>query len=209
MAQGVPSLPTANPGEAAVFSVVPIGGVSTPLTGRVSVGAYGLYSTDPQVEILCVAAPTRLSRLFTLNPIYEFIAPPKSAAGVRQSEQQINLALDTGFTWKRLRLDDRNRVGRRFVAHAEDSTRYRNLPSVALDLRGRSKITLFHWQEFFYEGNVHRWDQHHLAAGVERPLGHGLLGQAYYFRLAAVGRGDIHALGLTLIYSRDRAIFHK
>lgn len=197
---GVASLQTAAPAANSTFSVVPIVGVTSVLTDRLSVGAYGLYSTDPQVEIFCLAAPVRLNRYFGLNPIYEYISPPRSGTAERQTEHQINLALDAGVTWRRLRLDQRNRIGRRFVNAAQDSTRYRNLVSVGFRLPGRSGIEAFHWQEFFFEGRVARWDQRHIAAGLQRSFASGLLGQLYYFRLAAVGRGDIHALGITLLY---------
>lgn len=198
-----PSLPVVDSGPAAVFSVVPILGFSTKLGDRISPAVYGLYSTNPQVEILCVAAPVRLNQYFAFNPIYEFISPPTNAAGIRQTEHQINAAFDSGLTWKRLRLDNRQRVGKRWVHGAQDSIRYRNLLSASYPL-SRDGLQLFHWQEFFFEGNVQRWDQHHLAVGLQRPLGKSLFGQLYYFRLAAVGRPDLHAMGLTMIYRWER-----
>lgn len=208
-AGGPASLQVPATGSAAVFSVVPIVGATTQITPRLSGGVYGLYSTDPQVEILCIATPIRLNSIFAVNPIYEFISPPPDGNGHREKESQINIALDSGFTWKSLQISDRNRVGRRFVDYAADSTRYRNLPSVTYLLPGKAKLSLFHWQEFFYEGSVSRWDQHHVAAGLQRPFGEHLLTQFYYFRLAATGRGDIHALGLTLIYNHNQLLFHR
>ena len=201
---GVASLQTAAPTSNSTFSIVPIMGITGEVNRRLSIGAYGLYSTDPRVQILCVAAPLRLNRYLALNPIYEFISPPRIGQGQRQTEHQVNLALDAGLTWRHLRLDMRNRIGRRFVNSSPDSTRYRNLVSVACPLPGRSKIEAFHWQEFFYEGVVSRWAQHHIAAGVQRPLSSGLIAQLYYFRLAAAGRGDIHALGITMVYRFPR-----
>ena len=208
-AGGPASLQVPATGSTAVFSVVPIVGATAEITPQLSGGVYGLYSTDPQVEILCVAAPFRLNSVFTVNPIYEFISPPPDGNGHKERESQVNIALDSGFAWKNLHISDRNRVGRRLVDYAADSTRYRNLPSVTYLLPGKTKLSLFHWQEFFYEGSVARWDQHHLAAGLQRPLGGHLLTQLYYFRLAATGRGDIHALGLTLIYNHNQPLFHQ
>jgi len=196
----------------AVFSPADYMEVSSPLTNRISVNAYGFYLGNVRASVALIEAPLSVQKHFRVTPSYLFINVPPSglslltgeSASANYHENQFRLAGTFvtgvhGFT-----ISDRNMYVRRFTATGEVN-RYRNKIYVAHPVSfGSYRVTPFVFDEVYHDFLPGKWVRRNWAVvAVDMPLNRHLTFQPSYIRQDDQFLRSVNSLGIGLIIKTD------
>ena len=120
-------------------------------------------------------------------------------AGRDANENRLFLNLTPSWSWKRLRLEDRNRIVFRHL-NGRDDWNYRNRSRIAVEVgRGWYEIQPYVADEVFYGARAGEWNRNRFFLGLEKPLTKQLSADCYYMiQSDRTGRdwSEFHVVGV-------------
>ena len=134
-----------------------------------------------------------------LEPTYYYQWIEK--AGRDTNENRVFLGITPGWSWGRLRVEDRHRIVFRHI-NGRDDWNYRNRPKLSAELgQGWTEAVPYVADEVFYGGRAGEWFRHRLTFGVEKPLTDEF-GVDLYYHLESNKTGsdwnEFHVLGMAM-----------
>lgn len=204
-------------GGTALFSPADYIELSTPLTNRIAVNAYGFYLGNVRASIALLEVPLSVQKHFKVTPSYLFINVPPTGlsllagepAAARYHENQFRLAGTFVATVHSFTISDRNMYVRRFTATG-DFNRYRNKLYLAHPLSlGSYTVTPFVFDEVYHDFLPGKWLRRNWAVvGVDMPLNRHLTFQPSYIRQDDHFLRSVNFLGVGLIIKTDQLLGH-
>jgi hypothetical protein len=191
--------------------------VSTPLTDRISVNAYGFYLGNVEARIGLVELPLKIRSHLSLTPSYLFIEVPASGLSLLTEspentdyrEQQFRQAATVSASWHGLTVSDRNMYVRRFTSTG-DLNRYRNKVYLARSIAvGTYRCSPFVFDEIYHDFAPGNWLRRNWAvAGVDMPVNGLLTFQVSYIRQDDQYLRSVNFLGVGLIVRPRKPFWH-
>jgi hypothetical protein len=192
----------------AIFSPADYVEVSTPLSDRIGVNAYGFYLSNVQAGIGLFEVPVKASQHISFTSSYLYIKVP--AAGLSlltgepestpYEEHQFRQAATFSATWNHFTFSVRNMYVRRFTPTG-DVNRYRNKIYVARQLSlGSYRCSPFIFDEVYHDFAPGGWLRRNwIVGGVDMPVNRYLTFQASYIRQDDEYLRSVNFLGAGLI----------
>lgn len=192
----------------AIFSPTDYAEISTPLSDRVGLNAYGFYLGNVKAGIALLETPVRVSKHISFTSSYLYIKVP--AAGLSlltgepestpYEEHQFRQAATFSATWNHFTFSVRNMYVRRFTPTG-DVNRYRNKIYVARQLSlGSYRCSPFIFDEVYHDFAPGGWLRRNwIVGGVDMPVNRYLTFQASYIRQDDEYLRSVNFLGAGLI----------
>jgi hypothetical protein len=197
----------------AVFSNADYLELSTPLTNRVGVNAYGFYLGNLRVGIALVEVPVSVQKHFAVTPSYLFVnVPPDGftlltgqSVAASYKEHQFRVAATVFTTFHHFTISERNMYVRRFTPTGEVN-RYRNKIYVSHQLSlGTYKVNAFIFDEVYHDFLPQKWLRRNwIVAGMDMPINRHLTFQPSYIRQDDLFLRSVNFLGVGLIIKTDK-----
>ena len=135
-----------------------------------------------------------------VEPVYDYEWTEKTN-GDTTIEHRTFLNITPFWSWKRIHVEDRNRVEFRHVNGVED-WRYRNKPKIGMEVgEGWYEAEPYVADEVFYGARAGEWTRNRVSLGVEKPLTKIVKADLYYMvESNRQGRDwdEFHVLGVAL-----------
>jgi hypothetical protein len=201
----------------AVFSNADYFELSTPLTNRVGINAFGFYLGNVRVGIALIEVPLLIQKHLTVTPSYLFVNVPPSGftlltgqpAASSYEEHQFRLAGTFVTTFRGFTISERNMYVRRFTP-AGDVNRYRNRIYVSRQVSlGAYKVSPFILDEVYHDFLPQKWLRRNwIVAGVDMPINRYLTFQPSYIRQDDLFLRSVNFLGVGLIIKTGKLFGH-
>jgi len=114
-----------------------------------------------------------------VEPVYDYEWSEKTN-GDTTIEHRLFLNVTPLWSWKRLHVEDRNRIEFRHI-NGVDDWRYRNKPKLGIELgSGWYEVEPYVADEVFYGARAGEWTRNRFVLGVEKPLTRRVSAELYY-----------------------------
>ena len=197
----------------AIFSPTDYAEISTPLSDRVGLNAYGFYLGNVKAGIALLETPVRVSKHISFTSSYLYIRVPAAGLSLLSGgpesaaykENQFRQAATTSTTWRNFTFSDRNMYARRFTPTGE-TNRYRNRVYVSRQQSfGAYRCSPFVFDEVYHDFAPGHWLRRNwIVAGVDMPANRYLTFQASYIRQDDQYLRSVNFLGVALIVHTGR-----
>jgi hypothetical protein len=136
--------------------------------GNLRIGRNIRHLTDERIGF---GFDYKYNKYVSFTPNYLYIAQ-QPAAGVKQYESRIRLAVNLEKDWKKYSLGDRNLVEYRFRNNRSDSVRYRNRLRFLYPIKKNKKelFAPFAANEIFYDFQAKAFSRNEFSVGLRRKL---------------------------------------
>jgi hypothetical protein len=129
------------------------------------------------------------NKYVSFTPSYIYIAQ-QPAAGVKQYESRLRLAVNLENSWKKFSVDDRSLVEYRFRNDSSDSVRYRNRFRFLYPIKKDKKelFVPFAANEIYYDFQAKTFSRNEFSVGLSRKLNTNVT--ADFFYLLRINKSD-------------------
>lgn len=135
-----------------------------------------------------------------VEPVYQYEWSEQAAGSDTTIENRLYLNVTPSVSWRRVHLEDRNRVEFRHV-NGRDDWRYRNKPKLGVEIgSGWYAMEPYVADELFYGARAGEWNRNRVFVGLEKALSKHLSADLYYMiESNKTGRdwAELHVLGGT------------
>jgi len=191
--------------------------VSTPLTDRVAINAYGFYLGNMKAEIALAEASVRVSKAISVTSSYLYIAVPtvglSQLTGETQSsgyhEHQFRQAASFATSWRNFNISDRNMYALRLIGTG-NINRYRNRIYISRSVSaGPFRFTPFVFDEVYHDFASGRWLRRNwIVGGADLPANRYMTFQLSDIRQDDSSLRSVNFLGLAIIL-RSGTLFDR